>query len=181
MATGAYPAATILVTAVMLEFNRRILFAISLGLHLAIAVALAIVPAFAERLPLFERLQFLSRVVGWRDVADAVREKLGADHYGAVLVDTREIAAELLYYMRDSTVPLYVWPAGPVPTDQYEMTRAYGQGAPEPVLFVSLKRCPANLKNSFGEVVQLGTETKILVETKTRILHFCRLSGYKGR
>ncbi|HEX7533159.1 MAG TPA: glycosyltransferase family 39 protein, partial [Methyloceanibacter sp.] len=109
----AYPAATILVTAVMLEFNRRILFAISLGLHLAIAVALAIVPAFAERLPLFERLQFLSRVVGWRDVADAVREKLGADHYGAVLVDTREIAAELLYYMRDSTVPLYVWPAGP--------------------------------------------------------------------
>ena len=177
----AYPAATILVTAVMLELNRRILFAISLGLHLAIAVALAIVPAFAERLPLFERLQFLSRVVGWRDVADAVREKLGADHYGAVLVDTREIAAELLYYMRDSTVPLYVWPAGPVPTDQYEMTRAYGQGAPEPVLFVSLKRCPANLKNSFGEVVELGTETRVLVETKTRILHFCRLSGYKGR
>ena len=177
----AYPAATILVTAVMLELNRRILFAISLGLHLAIAVALAIVPAFAERLPLFERLQFLSRVVGWRDVADAVREKLGADHYGAVLVDTREIAAELLYYMRDSTVPLYVWPAGPVPTDQYEMTRAYGQGAPEPVLFVSLKRCPANLKNSFGEVVELGTETKLLIETKTRILHFCRLSGYKGR
>ncbi len=79
----AYPAATILVTAVMLELNRRILFAISLGLHLAIAVALAIVPAFAERLPLFERLQFLSRVVGWRDVADAVREKLGADHYGS--------------------------------------------------------------------------------------------------
>ena len=177
----AYPAATILVTAVMLELNRRILFAISLGLHLAIAVALAIVPAFAERLPLFERLQFLSRVVGWRDVADAVREKLGADHYGAVLVDTREIAAELLYYMRDSTVPLYVWPAGPVPTDQYEMTRAYRQGAPEPVLFVSLKRCPANLKNSFGEVVDLGTETKLLIETKTRMLHFCRLSGYKGR
>ena len=177
----AYPAATILVTAVMLELNRRILFAISLGLHLAIAVALAIVPAFAERLPLFERLQFLSRVVGWRDVADAVREKLGADHYGAVLVDTREMAAELLYYLRDSTVPLYVWPAGPVPTDQYEMTRAYGQGAPEPVLFVSLKRCPANLKNSFGEVVELGTETKLLVETKTRMLHFCRLSGYKGR
>ncbi len=177
----AYPAATILVTAVMLELNRRILFAISLGLHLAIAVALAIVPAFAQRLPMFERLQFLSRVVGWRDVAEAVREKLGADHYGAVLVDTREIAAELLYYMRDSTVPLYVWPAGPVPTDQYEMTRAYRQGAPEPVLFVSLKRCPSNLKDSFGEVVELGTETEILVKTKTRMLHFCRLSGYKGR
>jgi len=30
-------------------------------------------------------------------------------------------------------------------------------------------------------VVELGTETRVLVETKTRILHFCRLSGYKGR
>jgi 4-amino-4-deoxy-L-arabinose transferase-like glycosyltransferase len=177
----AYPAATILVTAAMLELNRRILFAVSLGLHLAIAVALAIVPAFAQQLPIFERLQFLSRVVGWRDVADAVRAKLGEDHYAALLVDTREMAAELLYYMRDSVVPLYVWPAGPIPTDQYEVTRAYGAGAPQPVLFVSLKRCPSNLRDSFGEVVELGTETKLVVETKTRMLHFCRLSYYRGR
>ena len=59
-----------------------------------------------------------------------------------ILVDSREMAAELLYYLRDTAVPLYVWPAGPLPNDQYEMTRAYHRGAPEPVLFVSLKRCP---------------------------------------
>ena len=177
----AYPAATILVTAVMIELHRKILFAISLGLHLVIAVLLAFAPAFAQRLPLFEQLQFLSHVVGWRSVADSVRTKLREDHYGAMLVDSREMAAELLYYLRDTTVPLYVWPAGPLPTDQYEMTRAYSKGAPEPVLFVSLKRCPASLKDSFGEVTPLGVESELLVETKTRMLHFCRLSDYKGR
>lgn len=177
----AYPAATILVTAVMLELNRRILFGISLGLHLAIAALLAIAPSFALQWPVFERLQFLSSVVGWRNVADGVRTKLADDHYGALLVDTREMAAELLYYLRDSTVPLYVWPAGPVPTDQYEMTRAYGAGAPEPVLFVSLKRCPPNLNESFGEVTPLGTESELLTETKTRMLYFCRVAGFRGR
>ena len=29
--------------------------------------------------------------------------------------------------------------------------------------------------------VELGTETKLVVETKTRMLHFCRLSYYRGR
>jgi 4-amino-4-deoxy-L-arabinose transferase-like glycosyltransferase len=77
----AYPAATILVTAAMLELNRKILFAISLALHLVIAVLLAIAPAFARQWPLFERVQFLSQVVGWNGVADAVRTKLNEDHY----------------------------------------------------------------------------------------------------
>jgi 4-amino-4-deoxy-L-arabinose transferase-like glycosyltransferase len=177
----AYPAATILVTAAMLELNRKILFAISLALHLVIAVLLAIAPAFARQWPLFERVQFLSQVVGWNGVADAVRTKLNEDHYGALLVDSREMAAELLYYLRDSKVPLYVWPSGPTPTDHYEMTRAYTSGAPEPVLFASLKRCPRSVLGSFTEVTDLGVVSEAMVKSKTRVLHFCRLAGYKGR
>jgi 4-amino-4-deoxy-L-arabinose transferase-like glycosyltransferase len=176
----AYPAATILVTASMLELNRKILFAISLGLHLIVAVLLAIAPAFALQWSVFERLPFLSHVIGWRGASEAVRAKLAENRYGALLVDSRELAAELLYYLRDSKVPLYVLPSGPIPTDQYEMTRSYTSGAPEPVLFVSLKRCPQSLAESFGEVADLGVATKRLVETKTRLLHFCRLAGYKG-
>jgi hypothetical protein len=68
-----------------------------------------------------------------------------------------------------------------VPGDHYEMTRAYRTGAPEPVLFVSLKRCPTQgLTQSFAEITDLGTATERLVEAKTRVLHFCRLTGYKG-
>ncbi|HEV7464185.1 MAG TPA: hypothetical protein VGN85_09830 [Methyloceanibacter sp.] len=152
----AFPAASILVTATMFELDWRILFGVSLGLHLAIAVVLAAALTFALQLPMFERLQFLSRVVGWRGVADAVRGKLEQEHYGALLVDTREMAAELLYYLRDEPIPLYVWPSGPSPSDQYEMTRAFTAGAPEPVLFVSLKRCPESFAKSFGTFTNLG-------------------------
>jgi len=176
----AYPAATILVTAVMLELNRQVLFRISLGLHLAIAAMLAAAPAFAPQWSLFERLQFLSRVVGWRDTADVVRTKLAEERYGSILVDTREMAGELLYYLRDVPIPLYVWPSGPTPMDHYEMTRPFTAAAPEPVLFVSLKRCPENFAKSFGAFTRLGMQRVKLVEAKSRELHFCRLADYKG-
>jgi hypothetical protein len=177
----AYPAASILVTAVMLELNRQVLFRISLGLHLAIAAMLGLAPAFAPQWPLFERLQFLSRVVGWRSVADVVRTKLSEERYGSILVDTREMAGELLYYLRDVPIPLYVWPSGPTPMDHYEMTRPFTAASPQPVLFVSLTGCPTKLAKSFGEFTRLGMQSVTLVKAKTRMLHFCRLTDYKGR
>jgi 4-amino-4-deoxy-L-arabinose transferase-like glycosyltransferase len=176
----AYPAGSILVTAVMLELNRTILFRISLALHLAIAVALAAAPAFARQWPIFERLQFLSRVVGWREVGDAVRAKLAEGGYGSILVDTREMAGELLYYLRDVPIPLYAWRSGPVPMDHYQMTRPFTAASPEPILFVSLKRCPSQFQQSFGTFHHLGLQRVMLVKNKSRMLHFCRLAGYKG-
>ena len=176
----AYPAAAILVTAVMLELNRRILFLVSLDLHLAIAVMLAAAPAFALQLPLFERLQFLSRVVGWRAVAEAVRTKLAENRYGAIVVDTRELAGELLYYLRDEPMPLYVLPTGPTPSDHYEMTRPFTAATPQPILFISLSKCPDKFLKSFAEVNRLDVVPVPLIETRVRMLHFCRLAGYKG-
>jgi hypothetical protein len=176
----AYPAATILVTAVMLELNRTTLFRVSLGLHLAVAAILAAAPAFATRLPVFERLEFLSRVVGWRDVAEVVRRKLAEQPYGSILVDTREMAGELLYYLRDVPTPLYVWRSGPTPKDHYEMTRPFTAETPEPILYVSLKACPSRVTKLFGSFESLGIERVRLVDKKWRVLHFCRLADYKG-
>jgi 4-amino-4-deoxy-L-arabinose transferase-like glycosyltransferase len=176
-AATAYPAASILVTAVMIEVDRRILFNVSLGLHLAVAAMVATAPAFATRWPLFEKLQFLSRVVGWRDVASTVRAKLAEDRYGAIVVDTRELAGELLYYLRDVDVPLYVWPSGPVPADHYEMTRPFSAKTPEPILYVSLLHCPARLADEFATFRRLSVERVTLVEKKTRLLHS---AGYRA-
>jgi hypothetical protein len=177
----AYPAASILVTAVMIELDRRVLFKVSLGLHLAIAAILGAAPAFAPKWRLFEELQFLSRVVGWRDSAEVVRTKLAEGRYGSILADTREMAGELLYYLRDVPTPIYVWPSGPTPKDHYEMTRPFTAASPEPVLYVSLARCPENLAKSFGAFTRLGMQRVRLVETKSRMLHFCRLADFKGR
>jgi 4-amino-4-deoxy-L-arabinose transferase-like glycosyltransferase len=176
----AYPAATIFVTAVMLQLNRHVLFRVSLALHLAIAVIIAAAPAFAQHWSMFERLQFLRTSLGWHDVAGVVRTKLAEDHYGAVLVCTRDMAAEMLYYLRDSDVPLVIWAPGPDPHDHYQMTRPLSAATPEPILFVSLRPCPTAILGAFDKSELLGVERVGLVKAQARNVHFCKLSGYKG-
>ena len=176
----AYPAASILVTQVMLDLRRQWLFRISLVLHTALGVALGIAPTFARQWPVFEQVRFLTNVVGWRNAAEAVRAKLAADHYGSMLVDTRELGSEFLYYLRDEPIPLYVWPSGPSPTYQYELTRPFTAASEEPILYISRTPCPANFALDFGEFTKLGSERVKLVKTETRVLHFCRLAAYKG-
>jgi 4-amino-4-deoxy-L-arabinose transferase-like glycosyltransferase len=176
----AYPAATIFVTAVMLQMNRQVLFRISLALHLAVAVIFAAVPAFARQWPMFEQLQFLRSALGWQDVADVVRTKLAAEPYGAVLVRTRDMAAEMLYYLRDSDVPLVIWAPGPESHDHYQMTRPLTAATPEPILFVSLRPCPTTILDAFDTSESLGVERVDLVKAQARDVYFCKLSGYKG-
>ena len=141
---------------------------------------MAAAPAFARQWPVFERLQFLASSIGWHDIADGVHAKLAEDRYGSILVDTRELAAELLYYLRDVPVPLYVWPSGPVPMHHYEMTRPFTASTPEPILYVSLRRCPSRFEELLGTVDDLGMQRVTLVKDEARVLHFCRLAGYKG-
>src|SRR5665648_433526 len=176
----AYPAATIFVTAVMLQLDRQVLFRVSLALHLVMAVMVAAVPAFGRQWPVFEQLRFLRSTLGWRDVAGVVRVKLAEDHYGALLVRTRDMAAEMLYYLGDSKVPLVVWAPGPEPHDHYQMTRPFTADTPEPILFVSLKGCPPNITGAFIEFELLGIERVALIKAQARNVHFCRLAGYKG-
>jgi len=176
----AYPAASILVTQVMLELRRQWLFRVSLGLHVAVGLALGIGPAFARQWPMFEQVRFLKNVMGWHNAADAVRAKLAADHYGSMLVDTRELGSQFLYYLRDLPTPLYVWPSGPTPTYHYELTRPFTAASEEPILYISRQQCPEKFALDFREFTKLGEEHATLVKTETRVLHFCRLAGYKN-
>ena len=62
----------------------------------------------------------------------------------------------------------------------YQMTRPFTAETPEPILCVSLKRCPSRVTKPFGTFESLGIERVKLVEKQTRALHFCRLADYKA-
>jgi 4-amino-4-deoxy-L-arabinose transferase-like glycosyltransferase len=177
-AATAYPAASVFVTAVLLEGGRQRLFNVSFGLHLILAAAIATAPAFARTWPVFEQLKFLRSSLGWEDTAGVVRERLAEERYGAILVGSREMAAELLYYLRDSQVPLVVWTRGDTPHNHFEMTRPFGASTPEPILYVSLKPCPPRVTDSFAEVKESPAARVRLVKNESRLVYTCRLSGF---
>jgi len=176
----AYPAAAIFVTAVLIELDRRILFRLSLGLHLAVAVVIAVVPAFALQWPGVKEFKFMRSILGWTDLAGAVRSKLAGERYGSLLVDKREMAAEMLYYLRDEAVPLYAWAPGPEPHDHFQMTRPFTASAPEPVLLLSLAPCPPRIAGLFTDVQPVGIEGVPHIKKPWPNVYLCRLAGYKG-
>jgi len=175
------PAASILVTAWLLERRRRILFGATVATNALATLAMLIGPALPPGVFPAKSDPFL-RMSGWEDVAGSVRRKLAQDGYRALAVDGRDLAAELLYYLRDNNVPLYaIKNLNKAPTNHFELTRPYRPGAPEPVLFVSLRADSRKALEKFRSVTFLGSETLPGGGREGRTLRFYRLSDFAGK
>ena len=57
-----------------------------------------------------------------------LRLQLATNNYNAIAVDSRELAGELLYYLRDGKIPLFALARRDEPANTFEMTRAYRAG-----------------------------------------------------
>jgi hypothetical protein len=174
---AAAPALSILVTAWLLERRRRILFGATVATNVLATAAMLIGPPLPPDMFPAKSDPFL-RMSGWKDVAASVRGQLAKDDYRALAVDGRDLAAELLYYLRDSKVPLYVVKLGAVPANHFELTRPYQAGAPEPALFVSLRRDSSNALGQFKSATFIGSETVRGGGPKGRTLRFYKLSDF---
>jgi hypothetical protein len=170
------PAACILVTAWLLERRRRVLFGATLVTNALATAAMLIGPVLPPN-AFPGRSDPVTRMSGWKDVAASVRQQLAKDRYGALAVDGRDLAAELLYYLRDSNVPLFVISNRDVPASRFAMMRPYRIGAPEPVLLASL-RAQSGALDQFRTATFLGSETIAGGGRKGRTLRFYSLSGF---
>ena len=185
-AAVAYVSAAVLVTATMVRDLEWRWLKASLVLHGLVLVVVAGAVVLAGRIDLPQGKDPFARTLGWREVADATRAELAAARlagrpFGAVLTDDRPLTAELLYYMRDETTPILAWREGPRPRDHFELTRAYGEGSPEPVLLVSLTADPARIKEAFSSRELIATRTLPAGRNDVRRVTFHALAGYERR
>jgi hypothetical protein len=77
-------------------------------------------------------------------------------------------------------VPLFAIASRDEPANTFEMTRPYRTGAPQPVLFVSLRPQSREALNQFRPATSLGSETIPGGKSEGRTLRFYRLSGFTG-
>lgn len=179
-AAVAYPAAAILVTATLLRLDAARLFRISLVLHLVVLAAITASHLVAPHFALPGKLDPYGRTLGWRDFAAAVRSELTARPYATLLSDDRWYTAELLYYLRDSTVPIKAWRPSPAPRDHYELTRPFGKGVGEPVLLVTPHAAAEYITGHFAAAEPLGAKRVPAGPKGHRTVHFYALTGFKG-
>lgn len=179
-AAATYPAATILVTATMLRLKRDTIFAATVGVNFVCLMVLAVVPAFADRLTLPGGGDPFARTMGWRETAAIVRDAVESGKYGAILTDDRAVTAELLYYLRDTEIPILRWPTEGPPRDHYQLTRPFSADAADPVLLVTLREPPGAMMRRFSTAEHLSV-AKIDAGPKThRTVILTSMSGFKG-
>jgi hypothetical protein len=118
--------------------------------------------------------------MGWRETAAIVRDAVEDGQYGAILTDDRALTAELLYYLRDTDIPILRWPTEGPPRDHYQLTRPFNGGVEDPVLLVTLRNPPAAMLRRFSTAERLSV-TKIDAGPKTRrTVILTSTSGFKG-
>ena len=179
-AAAAYPAATILVTAELLRHYPR-LFRISLWLHLGAALVITVAPLFATRITELTGPEWnpYARVIGWHDLAASTRRLAEAQGAKTVLTDSREMTAELIYYLRDTSLPVTIWFREETPRNHFEMTLPFTKASPEPVLYVTLIRTNS-VRKRFDSAEVLGDQAFPTDAIAVREARFILLKGYEG-
>lgn len=180
-AAAAYPAATIIVTALLLQ-NWPRLFRISLALHLGAALIITLAPIFA---PTITRVTGpgrnpYARVLGWHELAAATRRLAEAKGAKSVLTDNREVTGELVYYLRQTSLPVSIWARGEGPRNHFTMTRPFTAGTPEPVLYVTLNRSRTSVPKRFGTAKLIEKQNFPSEDGAVRTGRFYLLEDYEG-
>lgn len=124
-AATAYPAASILVTAVLLKTmaRRRILMASTL-LHLIVAAGfyvVVLVPDLAPR----GLAKKLGELEGWSETATSVRARMADQGTDVLLMDNRLMLASMAYALRDSDIRIRAWNHDTKIDHHYEMAWLY--------------------------------------------------------
>ncbi len=159
-AVGLVPA-TIAATAFLVRQEAWRWIGMSVAIGLVAQAALLIGDAFADRitLPGFAKGDLYQRTLGWRGLAEETTRLAERIDAGAVATETREDVAAITYYGRDSSRPVFVWPAAAKPKNHFELARRLSADAPQPILFVT--HCPTSnrLAAVYGSVQALGEFT----------------------
>ena len=138
-AAPAFVAAFVVVPAVLLRLGRRGLVVAGIVIGLACQVALLLADPFADRLsfPIGKGRDPYAPTLGWKALGERVVAAAEKAKAGSIVGVPRRDVASLIYYTRDSGLPVFAWPpADGIPGDHFELTRPLTAAAPEPVLAV---------------------------------------------
>jgi 4-amino-4-deoxy-L-arabinose transferase-like glycosyltransferase len=158
-AAPAIVSLTILVVAWWVRNGYWRLIGCTLAIGLFAQAALLVGDAYAYRIsvPLFgKHLDVYHRTLGWRALGADTARLARQTHAPTVVSESREDVAALIYGLRNDPPTVRSWSRSLTPTDGFDMTRRFGDAAPEPVLFVSGCDSADRLKQYFEEVAPLG-------------------------
>lgn len=178
-AAVAYVSASVLVAALMVERNARGWYAASFLVHLVALAVISFGTVFAGQFALQGFKDPFARVLGWEAIARGAEQRFSEGDFAAIMTDRRSLAAELIYYLRETDIPIVRWRNEGPPDDHFEMTRPITAQTPGPILLVTRRARIGEIGAQFESVTRLGQERFAAGPTESRRIHFYRLEGFR--
>lgn len=177
-AATAYISATILVAGWTVSNARLWLAKISVGLHAAAALALAV---FFLDLPGIEpplKSDPLRRMRAWEETAAPIIRAMESDPERILLTDDRKTMASLLYQLRNTPFRPLMWDYDGHPDHHYELTARYRPAPGDRVLLVVKWDNPHPILKQFKNHVRLPAIEVPIGAGRTRVLHLFTLEDH---
>lgn len=182
-AATAYPAATVLVCAWLLQAGAKGWLKGSYFLHVFGGLAfyaLVLSPDLVAQTGLGNAFK---RVRAWDEIGRTVNTMAVNGHFGrpftSVLVNDRLVYGEMLYYARPLPVPLAMWDSNDVPENHFELNNPLTVDLGERTLFVTRSKKPEKILAQFSRVTPIWRMTSDIGGGRERTFDFYVLEGYR--
>lgn len=179
-AAPTYVSATILVVAWLIQRGWVRIVALSLALH--IVLALAVVAARPLTLSMgYDIVDPMQRLRGWKRLGEAVRSDLDANPGAILLAEDREEMASLLYYVRPDPQAALKWNGDDgLVHDQFDLTADPSRFIGRDFLLVSRRPDIGRIIERFDRTGPIGHIFIPLGGGKARSYSIRLLQGFKG-
>jgi 4-amino-4-deoxy-L-arabinose transferase-like glycosyltransferase len=177
-AATAYVSATILIAGWAVAQARLWLAKVSVGLHGAAALALAV---FFLDLPGIEppvKSDPLRRMRSWPETAARINDVIEKNPNHILLTDDRKTMASLLYQLRDKPWKPVMWDYDGYPDHHYELTARYLPAVGDRVLLVAKWDDPRPILGQFRKTVKLAPVRVPIGAGRERVLHLFTLDDH---
>jgi hypothetical protein len=166
-AAPAIVPATILAVALLVRRGTMNWVYATLALGVLVQAGLWIGDARAYRMsaPLLAKPDVYHRTLGWKSLGAQVSMLATAQGARGIAAEQRDLVASLLYYTRDTTLPVWSSAQARAPAHQFDIDRTLTQSTPTPLLFVSACEFPSRYTARYAQVQPLGP---IFTPTGTR-------------
>lgn len=182
-AAPAFVGLSIVAAVWLLRAQARRWMQATLAVSLILAAGLytaALSPRFIETIGQSNAFKLLR---GWNTQGPTIARAAREGGFEALMAEDREDMASLLYYTRDSGLPILMWtPDKAHPTDHFQMAHAY-RGAPDRVLFITRRDDSADVTGRFTTAREIEI-TSVRIgrrrgEELHRVFRLIDASGFK--
>lgn len=177
-AATAYPAATVLVVAMLLQ-GREVWLKASVALHVVVAAGLYIAVLAPDRVAGLMGRDPFAPMRGWDAIAEEIHRQLEKSGAPVLLMDHRMMIASTSYALRDRDIAIRAWNHDAKIDHHYEMAWRYDPDVDGPVVLLVSPHGTDAIEDAFDKSVPWADIPRVDRKGRDAPLHVRLLEGPK--